>query len=245
MSAFSSSTKYHPAPTTTWSRPRPEFELVDATPVFRTARRGADAAERRLLARADAIACAALDQVDAASAVDAGSVAGPVEQRARLDAAEEAYVMVAPDLARDTRFVRASPTLSLGERFAVRASIAYKGHWIRRTRTYAKDAADRQAVARADEWFSALAASLATGSPLAGQIAKSVAGHSGTELKSWMAESCIGTYPLQVVSSSRSSGEYVAQAGDVLVLTLDLKFDGAPWLGAVPLIVGEPLNAVA
>ena len=117
----------------------PGVELVDATPVFRTARRGADAAERQLLARADAIACAALDQVDAASAVDAGSVAGPVEQRARLDAAEEAYVMVAPDLARDTRFVRASPTLSLGERFAVRASIAYKGHWIRRTRTFAKD----------------------------------------------------------------------------------------------------------
>lgn len=223
----------------------PGVELVDATPVFRKARRGVDAAERRLLARADAIACAALDQVDAATAVDAGSVAGLVEQRARLDAAEEAYIAVAPNLASDRRFVRASPMLALGERFAVRASIAYKGHWIRRTRTFAKNDADQRAVARADEWFSALASALAPAVPLAEQIATSMAGRSGTELKSWMAESCIGSYPLQVVASSRSSGEYGAQAGEFLVLTLDLAIDGAPWLGVVPLIVGEPLDAVA
>jgi Xaa-Pro aminopeptidase len=221
----------------------PGVELVDATPVFRKARRGVDAAERRLLARADAIACAALDQVDAATAVDAGSVAGLVEQRARLDAAEEAYI--APNLASDRRFVRASPMLALGERFAVRASIAYKGHWIRRTRTFAKNDADQRAVARADEWFSALASALAPAVPLAEQIATSMAGRSGTELKSWMAESCIGSYPLQVVASSRSSGEYGAQAGEFLVLTLELAIDGAPWLGVVPLIVGEPLDAVA
>jgi hypothetical protein len=215
----------------------PGVELVDATPVFRKARRGADAAERQLLARADAIAGAALNQVDAASAVDAGSVAGPVEQRARLDAAEEAYVMVSPDLARDTRFVRASPTLSLGERFAVRASIAYKGHWIRRTRTFARNDADQQTVARADEWFSTLVSSLSTGTPLAGQIATATGQLNGATPANWMAESCIGTYPLQAIDSLRQSGVSVVDPGDFLVLTVELTIHGTPWVGAAPVIV--------
>jgi hypothetical protein len=210
----------------------PNVEFSDATPVFRAARREVDAAEQRLLARADAIAVAALDQVDPKSAEDAGSVAGLVEKHARLSGAEEAYIAVAPNLVADRRVVRASPALPLAERFAVRASIAYKGHWVRRLRTFAKDAADRQAVARGDGGLAALASSLAADRTFADQM---------TGMTNWMAERCIGSYPLQVIASSRSGGESRAQTGDFLVLTIETVIDGMPWLGAAPLIVGHSL----
>src|SRR6266508_6576764 len=73
-------------------------DFVDATQVCAQARRGADSAERLLLGRADAIAVAALDQVDAGTAENAGSIAGLVEKHARLAGAEEAYIAVAPDV---------------------------------------------------------------------------------------------------------------------------------------------------
>src|SRR5262249_32952109 len=81
----------------------PAVEISDATALFGEVRRGADSAERRLLARADAIAAAALEGVDAADTAHAGSVAGQVEKHARLVGAEEVYITVAPDLRADRR----------------------------------------------------------------------------------------------------------------------------------------------
>jgi hypothetical protein len=216
----------------------PGAEFVDATNMFAQARRGADAAERELLARADVIAVSALGQVDPKHANDAGTVAGLVEKHARLNGAEEAYIAVAPDLASDPRMIRASPMIPLGQSFAVRASIAYKGHWVRRTRSFATDVR-REAFRRADEWFARLGGSIAPGKPLAEQIAAQVKNLRGATLSSWMAESCIGSYPLQVVASSRAATKDVAQSGDFLVLTIALTIDGTPWLGAAPLIVGD------
>ena len=86
---------------------------------------------------------------------------------ARLAGAEEAYIAVAPDLDADTRLNRTSQPTPLAERFAVRASIAYKGCWVRRTRTFAKD----DAAAQADEWFDAVVRSIEAGKPLATQLA--------------------------------------------------------------------------
>ena len=219
----------------------PALQIADATQLFARVRRGADAAERRLLGRADAIAAAALDQVDAAAAEDAGSIAGQIEHHARVHGAEEAYLTVAPDLASDRRMIGATPARPLADRFAVRASIAYKGHWIRRTRTFAKDPDARAVVARGDEWFAQVLSSLAADTPLAEQIAGRVDGLAGAEVKGWMAESCLGSYPLQVIAGSRSGNGDVLQIGDFLVLTIELSLDGTPWLGAAPLIVGGGL----
>jgi Xaa-Pro aminopeptidase len=215
----------------------PAAELVDATRLFAEARRGADSAEQRLLARADAIALAALGEVDPNGAPDAGSVAGLVEKHARLDGAEEAYIAVAPDLASDPRMIRAAPALPLGRSFAVRASIAYKGFWVRRTRSFASDV-QWEAFGRADQWFAQRVRAIRPGRPLAEQIADQVRSLRGATLSSWMAESCVGSYPLQVIASSRSIGNAV-NPGDFLVLTIALSLDGTPWLGAAPLIVGD------
>ncbi len=214
-------------------------DFVDATQVFAQARRGADSAERLLLGRADAIAVAALDQVDAGTAENAGSIAGLVEKHARLAGAEEAYIAVAPDVDSDRRMVRGSPALPLANRFALRASIAYKGHWVRRTRTFAKDPAGMRAVSRGDEWFAGLVRSIAAGKPFAGEIAAHVAALPGAELKSWMVESCIGSYPLQVIAGSTTLGDAAAKDGDFLVLSLEMTIDGTPWLAAAPMVVGQ------
>jgi hypothetical protein len=216
-------------------------EFVDATDMFAAVRRGADDAEQRLLARADAIAVAALDRVDAGSAADAGSIAGEVEKHARLAGAEEAYIAVAPDLASDRRMIRAAPALALGDRFALRASVAYKGHWVRRARTFARDAADATSLVRADHWFAELVRSIEPGKPLGEQIAAKLGQLPGGALVSWMAESAIGSYPLQVVAGSQSPGNWMPAERDVLVLTLELTIDGSPWIGAAPAIVGGKL----
>ena len=111
----------------------PSVELVDASAMFAKVRGGGvDDAERKLIEKADALAVAALAEVDA-SATDAGALAGVVEKHARLAGAEEAYIAIAPDLDLDRRLIQVSGPVPLARRFAVRASIAYKGAWVRRT----------------------------------------------------------------------------------------------------------------
>jgi hypothetical protein len=216
----------------------PAVELVDASATFAAARRPVDAAERSLIAQADRLARAALEQVDAQTADNAGALAGLVEKHARLGAAEEAYIAVAPDLAADRRLIRMSGPGPLGNLFAVRASIAYKGHWVRRTRTFAKDADARAAVARGDAWLEQLAGALSGDAPPAAQIAAQLKTLHGAELKGWMVESCIGSYPLEVVASSHSAAGKTPHDGAFLVLSVELAIDGIPWLGAAPAFVG-------
>jgi hypothetical protein len=117
----------------------PRVEWTDGTALFAGLRREPDDPERKLLARADAIAAAALGE--AGKAQDAGTLAGLVERSARLAGAEEAYIAIAPDLGAERRLNRTSQPTPLAHRFAVRASIAYKGCWVRRTRTFARMAA--------------------------------------------------------------------------------------------------------
>jgi len=208
----------------------PAVEWIDGSAMFSGLRRAIDDAERGLLARSNAIASAALREAESGKASDAGTLAGLVEQNARLAGAEEVYIAVAPDLGADARLNRTSQRTPLAERFAVRASIAYKGCWVRRTRTFAKD----DTAARADAWFAAVVKSIEAGKPLAAQLAAKVKELPGASLKSWSAESCTGSYPLSVVASSQTTTN-----GQFLVLTVELKIDGAPWIGTEPLIVGR------
>ena len=213
----------------------PAVEWTDGTALFAGLRREVDDAERGLLARADAMAVAALREAEAGKASDAGTLAGLIEKHARLAGAEETYIAVAPDLAADRRLNRTSQPTPLADRFAVRASIAYKGCWVRRTRTFAKDAG----AAKADAWFDGVARSLEAGKPIAAQLAAKVKELPGATLTSWIAESCTGSYPLSAVASSRAPGKDAPANGQFLVLTVELTLDGAPWLGAAPLIVGQ------
>jgi hypothetical protein len=215
----------------------PAAELIDASGLFSVCRRSIDPVERSLIDRADAIATAALAQVDPPKATDAGELAGVVEKSARLDAAEEAYIAVAPDLDADRRFIRAPRSMPLGARFVVRASIAYKGHWVRRTRTFARDEAGSRAIARADAWFAQLVEHLDGGQPLASRLQADIASLPGAALQNWTAESSIGSYPLEVIASSAVSSNDALPRGSFAVLSIELKIDGVAWLGAAPAFV--------
>jgi hypothetical protein len=57
-------------------------------------------------------------------------------------------------------------------------------------------------------------------------------------LTSFMAESSIGSYPLEVVASSRAPDKETPAAGTFLVLSVELAIDGVPWVGAAPAFVG-------
>jgi len=95
----------------------PDILWVDASTQFATARSGIDTAEQRMLARADALAVAAFDQVDIEQSLDAGALAALIEKHVRLAGAEEIYLAVAPDLTADHRLNRVSKPAKLTERF--------------------------------------------------------------------------------------------------------------------------------
>jgi hypothetical protein len=217
----------------------PAVELVDGSAGFASLRRRSDGAERGLIERADALAVAALGQVDPDRAADAGAVAGLIEKEARLQGAEEAYIAVAPDLAADRRMIRVSGPLPLADRFALRASVAYKGSWVRRTCSFARDTVGREALARAESWFENFVSSTVAGQSIGAQITTRMAALPGATVTNWMAESPIGSYPLQAIASSRAPGRDGLPAGGFTVLTIELAIDGIPWLGAAPVFVGS------
>jgi hypothetical protein len=214
----------------------PTATLIDASATFAGVRRTIDDAERNLISRADALAVAALGQIHAASAADAGAVAGQVEQHARLAGAEEAYIAVAPDLDADRRLLRITKPAALGARFAVRASVAYKGAWVRRTRTFARDDAGGEAVARAEVWLDDTRKVFDPAKAIAGQIEAGVKALAGATLQDWMAEACVGSYPLQAVAASRGAAKQARGPADFAVLTIAFTLDGVPWIGAAPVI---------
>lgn len=214
----------------------PGLELVDATSVFATVRGQADAAELALIERAAAIAKDALAAIDAAAAATVGDAVGPVERRARLAGAEECYVAIAPDLRRDLRLARLTGAQPLGDRFAVRASVAYKGAWSRRTSTFGRTAPARDGISEADNWLRSVATGIDLGQPLGDQIRAGLAGCSSAELLSWMAEAPLGSYPLQVVARPGLDLPPRASGAAYLVLSVSLRIDGHPWLGAVPVL---------
>ena len=208
----------------------PGVELADISSAFADARRGIDDAERGLIGRADMLARTALDLIDADKAADAGEVAGVIEKHARLGGVEEAYIAVAPDLDAEARMIRVAGTRPLAGRFAVRASIAYKGSWVRRTRSFARDDAARRTYSAADSWLARITSSIEPGKPLDAQLAARVNGLPGASLRHVMAESCTGSYPLAAVTGAPAAGSF-------LVLTVELSLGGIPWLGAAPAFI--------
>jgi hypothetical protein len=211
----------------------PNIAWLDGSTQFAAARNELDAVERALLLHADALAVAGLDE--ASDQADAGALAGRIEKHIRLAGAEEVYVALAPDLAADRRMNRISRSASLADRFAVRASVAYKGSWIRRTRTYLRN----QSIVGADAWLKDLIGGMQVGQSLAEQISTRVALLRGARLESWMAENCIGGYPLSPVASSQAP-ERDVPAGRFFVLTIALSLEQGPWVGAAPFIAAGP-----
>jgi hypothetical protein len=115
-------------------------------------------------------------------------------------------------------------------------SIAYKGGWIRRTRTFAFAKDDR--VAMANAWFEGLSRELGSGKQIARHLASAAGTLPDAALTSWTVESCISSYPLSVVASSRLPEQAVPVKNNFLVLTIELALDSGPWIASAPIFIG-------
>jgi len=201
----------------------PGVEIVAGTQTFAKARGVLDDVEKRLLTKADGIAKQALQSLDP-QGCNLGEAVGAVEKAARLQGAEEVYIAIAPDLDSDRRFLRLSGERALGRRFAIRATVAYKGNWVRQIKTYSHNSQDALAISRADASFRNVLARFVAREPIAAQFA-------GINANDWIVEAATGTTPLAVITSYKAAHAMPAH-GPGLILSMTTVFDRVPWCGA-------------
>lgn len=133
--------------------------IVDGTALLAQLRAAADPSELALAFHAANIAHTALSQIDPAQ-TDGATVAAEVDGEARRLGAEEVYIGIAKDLAASRTLVRLEGTCTLATTFALRISLAYKGTWVRMTRTVSRDPAMSAAISAAVAEFAAAAVRL-------------------------------------------------------------------------------------
>jgi hypothetical protein len=212
----------------------PQLAFSDASELFAALRASADPAEIMLTARASSIAASALSRIDPREP-GIGAVVAAVEGEARRLGAEEVYVAAAPDLARDRRLVRiengSAGEPALGTRFAVRASVAYKGSWVRRVVTIDRDAA----ATGAEEGRSAFAEAA-----FAEAVARLPDDRALSQFASFMVEGCRLSQPLETLMGSRVADPRPPAAGAVVSVQACIEVDGRPILLAAPALLGAP-----
>jgi hypothetical protein len=197
----------------------PKLALREASALFTALRGAADPAEIALATKAAAIGRHALA---AAEGDNLNAMIAAVESEARQLGAEEIYVAAAPDLGRDTRFRRIEGEAALGKSFALRATVAYKGAWIRLVRsvcetTIAQEAAERFAQAVA--------------------FLPNDRGFNGC--RSWLVEGCRMAQPLDSLLGSRLGEGYPPLPGALVSVQAALAVDGQTVLLGAPALVGQ------
>ena len=166
----------------------PRLVLVDANSMFAPLRGQADPAEVALAGKSARIAQCALKHAALARAggESLAAIIAATEGEARRLGAEEVYVAAAPDLLCDTRLRRIEGQARLGKSFALRATVAYQGTWIRLVRTFAGP----DLLATANRSLAAAAALLPSDRGFAG-------------FASWLIEGCRVAQPLEPLMGSR------------------------------------------
>jgi hypothetical protein len=208
--------------------------LIDVTVLAAALREKADKAEIGLAQQAALLAADALDAGLSVGEEEAGALLGEIERQARLGGAEEIYLAAAPDLAEDWRMARITKATPLGTRFAVRATLAYKGAWIRLARTIDRSANGWESAGAAATQFHQALAGLRAGRELGESLAVALKG-----LQDWTVESSTGNQPLQVVSSAKWRSYVEPEPQALLVVTARLDLKQGPWIGAAPVLIGE------
>ena len=201
-------------------------KVVDATATFVNARAAGDAAGAALAGVAAGFAQRALAAIDA-NGTDATAAVAAVDRTARSLGAEESYVAIAADLNRDRRLLRLEGPAKLGDAYALRATVAYKGTWVRMIRTVVRND-ERGAVKAANEQLAAAIAGLP----------KLDAFH---KLDWWVIESARTAQPLQAVAGSAVPHAQDFPAGALVNVQAAFTVDGTTVLAGGPAIAGELL----
>lgn len=208
------------------------LQLVDASTLVHGLRASSDAAEIALAAKAGTIARRALAAVSTDGRSAADEVAA-VDGLARRLGAEEVYVAIAPDLHRGRRLLRLERAAELGDAYAFRATVAYKGAWVRMIRTVVRGEPHPERVAAASRTLAEAVAALPS--------------RRGFErADAWLVEGCRISQPLEPLIGSQLTDAVVPGPGAVVSVSLALAGDGFPVLvGAPALTGGEPAGAGA
>ena len=193
--------------------------LRDATALFARLRAEADPAEIALAMKAAAIAQRALAQASGRSLAEIIAV---VEAQARALGAEEVYVAAAPDLKRDRRLKRIEGDASLGKSFALRATVAYKGSWVRVVRTLGSATGGEGAAAM----FAAAVAELPSGRGFAA-------------FSSWLVEGCRIAQPLEPLMGSRMTDPSPPPPKALVSVQASLQINGRSVLLGAPALLGQ------
>jgi hypothetical protein len=198
----------------------PKLALHDASALFAMLRAVGDPAEIALASRAADIGHRALF---AAEGETLNEMIAGAESKARALGAEEIYIAAAPDLERDTRFRRIEGEATLGKTFALRATVAYKGAWIRLVRSVCDAASAREAAAR----FAQAVALLPSDRGFAG-------------FRSWLVEGCRMTQPLDPLIGSRLGQGHPPLPGALVSVQAALAVDSQTVLLGAPALIGQP-----
>jgi hypothetical protein len=193
--------------------------LRDASALFMALRGVADPAEIALATKAAAIGRHALAAAEGGSL---NAMIATVESEARQLGAEEIYVAAAPDLERDTRFRRIEGEAALGKTFALRATVAYKGAWIRLVRSVCEATIAHEAAAR-----------------FAQAVALLPSDRGFTGCRSWLVESCRMAQPLDPLLGSRLDEGRPPPLGALVSVQAALAIDGQTVLLGAPALIGR------
>lgn len=199
--------------------------VSDATALLRGLRWPADAADLALHERAARITGTAISSIDPRETNGARLVAR-IDGEARRLGAEEVYPALAADLEKSRRLVRLEGTVELGELWALRLSVAYKGTWVRVTQTIARDASRGEKIGRAQERFAQMAVQLPDTREL-------------SSASSWLVEGTRTALPLEPLAGSMLAEAEPLALGSVVSAQATIEIDGVPVLVGAPLVLAE------
>lgn len=198
------------------------LRLIDATALAEQLRGPAEPAEIALSFRAAEIARLSLAAANAGTGI-MGAILAAVEREARCLGAEEIYLAAAPDLASSRHLRRIEGEASVGHAFALRATVAYKGHWIRLTRTFGIEDA---LIATAEERFAAAVALLPDTRGFA-------------DAGSWLIEGCRISQPLEALAGNRIGHPVPLEPGSLISVQASYRIDGNAMLMGAPVLTGR------
>jgi len=207
-----------------WALETVGANVVDATDAFVRARAAGDAAAAALAKTAAGIAHQALAAFDAHATAASAAVAA-VDLAARRLGAEESYVAVAPDLHSDRRLLRLEGPATLGDAYALRATVAYKGTWVRMIRTVVRN--DAHGIVRAAS--ERLAAAVAPLPKLEGFA----------EFAWWLIEGARAAQPLEALAGSAVPNGAESLPGALVSVQAAIVIDGTPVLSGAPAFAGN------
>jgi hypothetical protein len=208
--------------------------LIAADGTFAAIRQPPDAAEIALAERAFSIATAAMANADP-QAKRASEFIPPIEAAARAAGAEEAMIAMAPDLGVSPSLRRIEGDVALGGRFAAQLSLAYKGTWIRTTRSFTRESNPPADWEGAERWFADFVTRLDPKSLSQGHISSPI---SSAATADWRIEACVGAMPLATAAVGGRPAIHRLPAGSLAVASARLATASGPWLGACPLVLG-------